>query len=64
VWADRENVSRYDGLFVALAAALGVPLVTADRRLARAPSPGCAVEPAEAWQTQFGHSRRRPAGRS
>ena len=45
-WAIRANVSFYDGLYVALAAALGVPLVTADHRLARAPSLGCTVEQA------------------
>jgi len=43
-WALRENVSFYDGLYVALAAALSAPLLTADARLARAPSLGCAVE--------------------
>lgn len=43
-WALRQNVSFYDGLYVALAAALAVPLLTADRRLSRAPSLGCVVE--------------------
>jgi predicted nucleic acid-binding protein len=43
-WALRQNISFYDALYVALAAALAVPLVTADRRLSRAPGPGCAVE--------------------
>jgi predicted nucleic acid-binding protein len=43
-WALRQNVSFYDGLYVALAAALAVPLVTADGRLARAPGLRCAVE--------------------
>jgi predicted nucleic acid-binding protein len=43
-WALRENVTFYDGLYAALAAALAVPLLTADTRLSRAPSLGCAVE--------------------
>jgi predicted nucleic acid-binding protein len=43
-WALRQNVSFYDGLYAALAAVLAVPLVTADRRLSRAPGLGCVVE--------------------
>jgi predicted nucleic acid-binding protein len=43
-WALRSNVTFYDGLYVALAVALAVPLLTADERLSRAPSLGCAVE--------------------
>jgi predicted nucleic acid-binding protein len=43
-WALRTNVGFYDGLYVALAAALGLPLLTADARLARAPGLPCAVE--------------------
>jgi predicted nucleic acid-binding protein len=43
-WALRQNVSFYDGLYVALAVALTVPLVTADGRLSRAPGLGCGVE--------------------
>lgn len=35
-WELRQNLSFYDGLYVALAEALEVPLVTLDRRLARA----------------------------
>jgi predicted nucleic acid-binding protein len=35
-WQLRDNLSFYDGLYVALAEALNVPLVTLDRRLARA----------------------------
>jgi predicted nucleic acid-binding protein len=34
--ARRENVSLYDAMYVALAERVGAPLVTADRRLARA----------------------------
>lgn len=36
-WALRDNVSFYDGLYVALAEELGAPLVTLDARLAGAP---------------------------
>jgi predicted nucleic acid-binding protein len=35
-WAVRDNVSFYDGLYVALAAMLDEPLVTVDARLERA----------------------------
>jgi predicted nucleic acid-binding protein len=40
----RENLTPYDAVYVALAEALGCTLVTADRRLARAPGVGCAIE--------------------
>lgn len=43
-WALRQNLSFYDALYVALASALGVPLVTADLRLSGAPNLGCVVE--------------------
>jgi predicted nucleic acid-binding protein len=43
-WVLRQNVSFYDGLYAALAAALAIPLVTADTRLSRAPGLGCAVQ--------------------
>lgn len=43
-WGLRNNVSYYDALYVALAARLGVPLLTADARLARAPGLPCDVE--------------------
>lgn len=43
-WALRQNVSFYDALYAALAAALAVPLMTADTRLWRAPGLGCSVE--------------------
>lgn len=36
-WQLRDNVSFYDGLYVALAEELGAPLVTLDARLAAAP---------------------------
>ena len=37
VWALRHNLTAYDAVFVALADALDVPLVTCDARLANAP---------------------------
>jgi len=40
----RHNVSFYDGLYVALAEAMDVPLLTADRKLARAPGLRAQVE--------------------
>lgn len=43
IWELRDNISPYDASYVALAEALGIPLVTADRRLARAAEPYCAV---------------------
>jgi predicted nucleic acid-binding protein len=44
VWELRPNVTAYDGCYVALAEALEVPLLTAERRLANAPGLRCAVE--------------------
>jgi predicted nucleic acid-binding protein len=43
-WALRQNASFYDALYTALAAALALPLLTADRRLVKAPGLRCAVE--------------------
>lgn len=47
-WALRDNVTFYDALYVALAQALAVPLLTGDRRLTRAPRLPCATELAAA----------------
>lgn len=44
VWELRENVTSYDGCYVALAEAVDSPLVTADRRLTGAPGLRCTVE--------------------
>jgi predicted nucleic acid-binding protein len=43
-WALREKVTFYDGMYIALAAALRIPLVTTDARLAGAPGLPCTVE--------------------
>lgn len=43
-WRLRDNLTFYDALYVALAARLGIPLLTADARLARTPGLPCAVE--------------------
>ena len=43
-WDLRENVTAYDACYVALAEALGCPLLTADARLSRAAGPTCEVE--------------------
>ncbi len=42
-WQHYQNVSSYDALYVALAQANDATLLTADRRLARAPGLGVAV---------------------
>jgi predicted nucleic acid-binding protein len=39
----RANVSAYDATYIALAEQLDCALVTADRRLATAPGPRCAI---------------------
>jgi predicted nucleic acid-binding protein len=43
VWELRGSVSAYDACYVALARALGCPLVTGDLRLTRAPGAGGAA---------------------
>jgi len=42
-WDLRRNLSIYDAAYVALAELLGAPLVTLDRRIARAPDVRCVV---------------------
>lgn len=43
VWELRDNLTVYDGWYVALAESLDTNLVTADRRLAHASGPRCPV---------------------
>lgn len=43
-WELRHNVTMYDAAYVAVAERLGVTLVTADARLARAPGTSCDIE--------------------
>jgi predicted nucleic acid-binding protein len=43
VWELRDNLTAYDAWSVALAEALGAPLVTLDQRISRAPGPRCEV---------------------
>jgi len=44
IWQLRENYTAYDAAYLALAEALGAPLVTCDRRLATAPGHRATVE--------------------
>lgn len=44
ILALRQNVTAYDAAYVALASVFGCPLITHDRRLARAASGHCVVE--------------------
>jgi len=43
-WQLRDNVTAYDGAYVALAETLEVPLLTRDVRLSRATGIRCEVE--------------------
>lgn len=43
IWELREDITPYDAAYVALAESLGIPLMTADRRLARAAAQYCEV---------------------
>lgn len=47
-WELRANVRGWDAMYVALAEALGAPLLTTDRRLAAADGPACPIEVAGA----------------
>ena len=43
IWELRDNLSAYDASYAALAEQLGCALLTADRRLSRAPAIGCPI---------------------
>jgi len=44
IWQLRDNVSAYDATFLALAEALGVPIITCDARLAHSSGHGARIE--------------------
>jgi predicted nucleic acid-binding protein len=44
IWELRHNLTAYDAGYVALAEALGCPLITTDRRIATTPGIRCEVE--------------------
>lgn len=44
IWELRHNLTAYDATFVALAEALGAPLLTCDRRLAAARGHAAAID--------------------
>lgn len=44
IWRLRDNMTAYDAVYVALAEALEVPLVTCDARLASAPGHRAVIE--------------------
>jgi predicted nucleic acid-binding protein len=44
IWELRHNLTAYDAAYVALAESLDTMLLTADGRLARAPTPQCEIE--------------------
>jgi len=44
VWELRQNLTAYDAAYVALAEALGAPLITRDARMASAPGHTAVVE--------------------
>lgn len=44
IWGLRNNLTAYDAVYVALAEALGAPLVTRDQRLASAPGHSASIE--------------------
>jgi len=44
IWELRRNVTAYDATYIALAEALDSPLLTCDRRLARAPGHRARIE--------------------
>ncbi len=47
VWSLRANATAYDACYIALAEALGAPLITSDRRLSRVPGHAARIEVVE-----------------
>lgn len=43
IWELRSNLTSYDAWYVAIAEALGCPLATLDRRMARSSGPTCPI---------------------
>ncbi len=43
-WTVRHTITFYDGLYAALATVLGLPLLTGDIRLSKAPGLPCRIE--------------------
>ncbi|MFC3494534.1 type II toxin-antitoxin system VapC family toxin [Glycomyces rhizosphaerae] len=43
IWELRANMWPYDAAFIALAEALGIPLLTADKKFDGVPKTGCAI---------------------
>ena len=44
IWELRNNMTAYDGAYIALAESLGAPLLTRDKRLAAAPGHRARIE--------------------
>lgn len=57
VWELRRNLTSYDAGYVAVAELLDAPLVTLDRRVARAPGLRCVVSAPRRRQSPADHSR-------
>jgi predicted nucleic acid-binding protein len=61
IWQLRHNLSVYDAAYVALAEALGAPLLTADRTLAAVPGLRCESSCSPEPHRPRSRGRRRPA---
>lgn len=52
VWEPRDDLTSYDGWYVALAEAMGATVLTLERRLAAAPGRGLAPGHSSAWRSR------------
>ncbi|MEV3937425.1 type II toxin-antitoxin system VapC family toxin [Glycomyces sp. NPDC049804] len=43
IWELRSNMASYDAAFIALSEALGLPLLTADKKFGRVPGTRCQI---------------------